>query len=126
MKHPLVTMTLACLVAAGSAAQAQQTQPDAPPSSAGAYDYASKFYPHPAWLYLLPEAPHELGEHPAVIVARRARQPGPLSVAEASQRYYPHPAWLYVTDGPAHELGQHPAVLVAQRARAEARWFANR
>lgn len=36
------------------------------------YDYASKFYPHPAWLALLPEAPHELGDHPAVIVAREA------------------------------------------------------
>ena len=25
--------------------------------AAQGYDYASKFYPHPAWLYLLPEAP---------------------------------------------------------------------
>jgi hypothetical protein len=30
------------------------------------YDYASKFYPHPAWLALLPEAPREMDEHPAL------------------------------------------------------------
>jgi hypothetical protein len=40
--------------------QAQQT-----------YDYASKFYPHPAWLYLYSEAPRSMMHHPAVIVAKR-------------------------------------------------------
>ena len=35
------------------------------------YDYASKFYPHPAWLYLAAEAPRPMMEHPAVIVFRR-------------------------------------------------------
>jgi len=34
------------------------------------YDYASKFYPHPAWLYLDAEAPRPMMEHPAVIVFR--------------------------------------------------------
>ncbi len=48
-------------------AQAQTT------GSASSYDYASKFYPHPAWLYLLAEAPRTMNEHPAVVVARRAR-----------------------------------------------------
>jgi hypothetical protein len=38
------------------------------------YDYASKFYPHPAWLYLASEAPRPMMDHPAVIVARRHRQ----------------------------------------------------
>jgi hypothetical protein len=38
------------------------------------YDYASKFYPHPAWLYLLPEAPRQDGEDPASI-ASGVRQP---------------------------------------------------
>jgi hypothetical protein len=38
------------------------------------YDYASKFYPHPAWLYLLAEAPRPLMAHPAVIVFERERQ----------------------------------------------------
>lgn len=38
------------------------------------YDYASKFYPHPAWLYLSSEAPHPMSDHPAVIVFRRAEQ----------------------------------------------------
>ena len=33
------------------------------------YDYASKFYPHPAWLYLLPEAPRQPGEDPAMIAS---------------------------------------------------------
>jgi hypothetical protein len=35
------------------------------------YDYTSKFYPHPAWLYLRAEAPRPMMEHPAVIVFRR-------------------------------------------------------
>jgi hypothetical protein len=38
------------------------------------YDYASKFYPHPAWLYLYAEAPRPMMDHPAVIVARRLQQ----------------------------------------------------
>jgi hypothetical protein len=38
------------------------------------YDYASKFYPHPAWLYLLAEAPRPMMDHPAVIVFERERQ----------------------------------------------------
>lgn len=32
------------------------------------YDYASKFYPHPAWLYLLPESPD------AMLARRQARR----------------------------------------------------
>jgi hypothetical protein len=40
-------------------------------AAAQGYDYASKFYPHPAWLYLLSEAPRPMSDHPAVIVARR-------------------------------------------------------
>ena len=38
------------------------------------YDYASKFYPHPAWLYLHAEAPHAMTDHPAVIVFKRHQQ----------------------------------------------------
>ena len=38
------------------------------------YDYATKFYPHPAWLYLEAEAPRQLYEHPAVVVARQYRE----------------------------------------------------
>ena len=38
------------------------------------YDYASKFYPHPAMLYLYAEAPRPMMDHPAVIIARRLRQ----------------------------------------------------
>ncbi|HEU5293760.1 MAG TPA: hypothetical protein VFU71_03120 [Burkholderiaceae bacterium] len=36
-----------------------------------AYDYASKFYPHPAGLFLSAEPPRQLHEHPAVVVYRR-------------------------------------------------------
>ena len=35
------------------------------------YDYASKFYRHPAGLYLRAEPPHPMMEHPAVIVFKR-------------------------------------------------------
>lgn len=38
------------------------------------YDYASKFYPHPAWLYLEAEAPRPMMDHPAVIVFKRHQQ----------------------------------------------------
>lgn len=38
------------------------------------YDYASKFYPHPAWLWLYAEAPRPMMDHPAVIVAKRQRE----------------------------------------------------
>jgi hypothetical protein len=34
------------------------------------YDYASKFYPHPAWLYLLPQQPREATQ-PAADFAKR-------------------------------------------------------
>jgi hypothetical protein len=38
------------------------------------YDYASKFYPHPAWHYPQAEAPHPMMEHPAVTVFKRHQQ----------------------------------------------------
>src|SRR5262245_8325264 len=37
------------------------------------YDYESKFYPHPAWMYLSAEAPHPMMDHPAVIIAKRKK-----------------------------------------------------
>jgi hypothetical protein len=39
-----------------------------------AYDYASKFYAHPARLYFSTEAPRPMVEHPAVTVFRRYQQ----------------------------------------------------
>lgn len=38
------------------------------------YDYASKFYPHPAMLYLYAEAPRPMMDHPAVIIAKRLQR----------------------------------------------------
>jgi hypothetical protein len=49
------------------------------------YDYASKFYPHPAWLYLLAEEPHRMVEHPAVLVFQREQQ-RLQALAEAAPR----------------------------------------
>jgi hypothetical protein len=46
------------------------------------YDYAAKFYPHPAWLYLLREAPREPTEDPGLIASSRRqpdRPPPPLA-----------------------------------------------
>ena len=42
------------------------------------YDYASKFYPHPAWLYLLPESPDAMlaRRHGAPRAAVAAAAPG--------------------------------------------------
>ena len=45
------------------------------------YDYASKFYPHPAWLYLQAESPHPMMEHPAVIVFKRHQREAPAAAA---------------------------------------------
>lgn len=39
--------------------------------TAQGYDYASKFYPHPAGLALLAEAPRQRHAHPAVLVFLR-------------------------------------------------------
>ena len=48
------------------------------------YNYESKFYPHPAWLYLAAEPPHTMVDHPAVIIAkRRASQGSTNEVAHA-------------------------------------------
>lgn len=47
------------------------------------YDYESKFYPHPAWLYLATEPSRKMVDHPAVIIAkRRAQEAGVNQVAE--------------------------------------------
>lgn len=93
---------------AGTAAQAE--------GQAGGYDYAAKFYPHPAWLYLRAEAPSQNGEHPAVIVARQARAQQAETVAQASQKFYPHPAWMYLSAEAPRVMNEHPAVIVARRA----------
>jgi hypothetical protein len=52
------------------------------------YDYASKFYLHPARLALLPEAPREMNEHPAVVVARTWKTPGTAKASDMAA----HPA----------------------------------
>jgi hypothetical protein len=41
------------------------------------YDYAGKFYPHPAWLWLHAEAPRPMMDHPAVAIAKRQKQIAP-------------------------------------------------
>jgi hypothetical protein len=41
--------------------------------AASGYDYGSKFYPHPAGLALLAEAPRPMSDHPAVAVFRRTQ-----------------------------------------------------
>ena len=58
---------------------------DARVYAAQGYDYASKFFPHPAWLYLRPEAP------PAERAAPSAKAP-PRSdeiAADLSARWIP-------------------------------------
>lgn len=41
------------------------------------YDYVGKFYPHPAWLYLLPEAPREAKESPPDVAGRPEQRDEP-------------------------------------------------
>jgi hypothetical protein len=85
MRAHLLTIALAAAV---PAVFAQSTGSDAQPATRGdhpaiaarrviaqqGYDYASKFYPHPAWLYLSAEAPRPMSDHPAVLVYRRAQE----------------------------------------------------
>jgi len=47
------------------------------------YDYASKFYPHPAWLHLLAEQPHRMNHHPAVTLARQQAEARAKAVDDA-------------------------------------------
>jgi hypothetical protein len=65
------------------------------------YDYASKFYPHPAWLFLAAQAPHTMVDHPAVIIARRAAQQGCTS--EPGE---PPAPW---TGSPFHRIPRSPS-----------------
>lgn len=46
--------------------------------AAQGYDYAAKFYPHPAWLYLLAEPPR--GEPPAAPSLRRTEPQDPAAL----------------------------------------------
>ena len=57
-------------------------------NQANPLDQTMRFYMHPAHLYLSSQAPHPLGEHPAVLVKRaeaKMNHTGPLSTG-------PHPA----------------------------------
>lgn len=54
------------------------------------YDYASKFYLHPARLALESVPPREMGDHPAVLVAKAWRERG----YEEASKIGSHPALL--------------------------------
>ena len=49
------------------------------------YDYESKFYPHPAWLYWYNEAPGPVTDDPANFAANRQRQDAAADVAAAPE-----------------------------------------
>lgn len=81
MTLPLIAVATACAVALP--AQAQQRLGDHPAvvvqrlQRTAGYDYASKFYPHPAWLHLLPASPDELMRlHAAARAAQIDATPG--------------------------------------------------
>ena len=92
MRAALVTLSLLATSMAPATAEPLGAHPALVAQrlhAAQGYDYASKFYPHPAWLHLLAEAPRPTGHHPAVIVAAREQQrlldctaPAPQSVPE--------------------------------------------
>ncbi len=81
---------VAALLAAGSGARPARAEDKAPPHKLGdhpalvvqrlarqaGYDYASKFYPHPAWLRLYAAPPE------AEAQARRTAEPPPDQPAE--------------------------------------------
>jgi hypothetical protein len=61
-------------------------------------------------LGLYAEAPREMGEHPAVLVARTWSKRG----YDYASKMYPHPARLELYAEAPRETGEHPAVLVAR------------
>jgi hypothetical protein len=77
MKRNLVAL---CIIAAAPGAALAERPGDHPAVTvkslyaAAGYDYASKFYPHPAWLYLLPEAPRPAIDHPSHLLASSGKQ----------------------------------------------------
>jgi hypothetical protein len=95
MQHLLAFVALITL-AAGTQAQTAHHNGDHPAvvvqrlQAQAGYDYQSKFYPHPAWLYLSAEAPHPMMDHPAVIIAKREqeqRQAAQAAIDCDAQRY---------------------------------------
>jgi hypothetical protein len=94
MQHLLAFVALITL-AAGTQAQTAHHNGDHPAvvvqrlQAQAGYDYQSKFYPHPAWLYLSAEAPHPMMDHPAVIIAKREqeRQAALAAIDSDAQRY---------------------------------------
>jgi len=97
MQYHLAFVALTTL-AAGAQAQTAPHNGDHPAivvqrlQAQAGYDYQSKFYPHPAWLYLSAEAPHPMMDHPAVIIAKREqeqRQAG-LAVIDCDAQRYAH------------------------------------
>jgi hypothetical protein len=95
MQHLLAFVAL-ITIAAGTQAQTAHHNGDHPAivvqrlQAQAGYDYQSKFYPHPAWLYLSAEAPHPMMDHPAVIIAKREqeqRQAAQAAIDSDAQRY---------------------------------------
>ena len=94
------TLLTIALVAAVPAVSAQTSSSEAQAATRGdhpaiaarrviaqqGYDHASKFYPHPAWLYLSAEAPRPMSDHPAVLVYRRAEAERRAALEEAARQ----------------------------------------
>jgi hypothetical protein len=60
------------------------------------YDYQANFYPHPARLTLLAEAPHTMSEHPALTIKRTWNERG----YDYASKFYAHPARLALLSAP--------------------------
>ena len=95
MQHLLAFVAL-ITIAAGTQAQTAHHNGDHPAivvqrlQAQAGYDYQTKFYPHPAWLYLSAEAPHPMMDHPAVVIAKREqeqRQAAQAAIDSDAQRY---------------------------------------
>jgi hypothetical protein len=83
------TVTSAVLIAAPAHAADPVERTPSTMNQASVYESTLKFYLHPARLELGIEAPRELGDHPAVIVAKARRTP-----SDAAAKVLAHPATL--------------------------------
>jgi len=88
----LLAFAALIIFAAGTQAQTAHHNGDHPAivvqrlQAKAGYDYQSKFYPHPAWLYLSAEAPQPMMD-PAIVAGREQKQAMPAAIDRDALRY---------------------------------------
>jgi hypothetical protein len=116
-KHIIVIASLAAAAAAlpafGGALSDHPAVIVAKRQGESGYDYASKFYLHPARLELRAAAPRETGEHPAVLIARAKSD----ARFDWTGKFIAHPARLELGLHAPGETYDGPALVLTNRLK---------